>query len=115
MVTALIIAGVIVAGTATAGICYSVKERKEKEANLEKEIKSYSNTVNSLTSLRTELTNTKNSFKAIYFPVCDFAAEKIEEKIIKLALNGAVIYLENSNFITVTRSENINHLEKLTN
>ena len=26
--------------------------------------------------------------------------EKIEEKIIKLAENGAVIYLENSNFIT---------------
>ena len=46
------------------------------------------------------VTNTKNSFKAIYFPVCDFAAEKIEEKIIKLAENGAVIYLENSNFIT---------------
>ena len=61
MVTALIIAGVIVAGTATAGICYTVKESKEKKANLEKEISSYSNTVNSLTSLRTELTNTKNN------------------------------------------------------
>ena len=44
--------------------------------------------------------NTKNNFKAIYFPTCDFKAEKIEEKIIELAKNGALIYLENSDFIT---------------
>ncbi len=45
-------------------------------------------------------TDSKNNFKAIYFPVCDFAVENIEEKIINLAENGAVIYLENSDFIT---------------
>ena len=44
--------------------------------------------------------NAKNSYKAIYFPVCDFRGENIEEKIIKLAENGAIIYLENSDFIT---------------